>query len=347
MSRLVPLFSLLLAVGCQEYDLASHVDPLDTLDAGTNPNGTVPDGVPTGGVSGRICAPNTNTWVAGAMVSVTHDYGATATFTDGGGRFLLEGLPVGIHTVEVTKGSFATSFVMEVFAGEITEAAYAECLEQGSTRIAVVTGQYDDIGALIDHLGITYDRIEGVNNTTYVDFLRDLDWMNEYDAVFFNCGMGFDWVDHPDTTANLRDYVAGGGSVYASDWAYYLVEATWPGQQRFHGDDSLLGEAFVGLSGTVDADVLDPVMADLLGSDRAALNYDLDSWAAMISANGEVLIEGDYRYLDGPFGGVETRTAPLAYRMQDNGTVLYTTFHNERQTTVDMEAILQEIILSL
>ena len=59
----------------------------------------------------------------------------------------------GTHSVNVTKGSFQTSFVMEVFANEITQATYDECLEQGETRIAVVTGQYDDIGAIIDDLG--------------------------------------------------------------------------------------------------------------------------------------------------------------------------------------------------
>lgn len=345
MLRFLPL--ALLLIGCQEYDLQPNTDPNGTLTDGADPDGKVPADVPQGGISGRICAPNGSTWVAGAMVSVEHEFGATATFTDGDGWFTLEGIPVGTHTVHVSKGSFETTFVVEVFADQITELPYSECIEQGETKIAVVTGQYDDIGAVIDHLGITYDTINGVSNTQYVDFLRDPAWMGEYDAIFFNCGMGFDWETHPDVNDNLRDYIQDGGSIYASDWAYYLVESTWPGQQVFHGDDTILGEAFVGIDGVVDADVLDPVMADLLGSDSAQINYDLGAWAAMVSANGEVLIEGQYEYSAGAFGPTNVRTAPLAYRMSDNGTVIYTTFHNEQQTTVDMGLILQEIILSL
>ncbi len=345
MVRLV--LPVLLLVGCQEYDLNNRFDPVTDGAQGTDPDGKVPPGVPTGGITGRICAPNGSTWVAGAMVSVEHAYGASATFTDGDGWFTLEGLPVGTHTVHVTKGSFSTSFVMEVFANEITELAYYECVEQGDTKIAVVTGQYDDIGAIIAGLAVDFDTIDGVGTTEYVDFLRDPDWMGEYDAIFFNCGMGFDWEAYAETTQNLRDFVQAGGSVYASDWAYYLVEATWPGKQRFHGDDTVLGDAFVGLSGTVDATVNDPVMADLLGGTTAQLNYDLDAWAAMESSNAEVLIEGTYSYAEGFFGPTETRHGPLATRMVDEGTVIYTTFHNERQTTVHMDAILQEIILSL
>lgn len=350
MSRTLTAAALLLftASGCQEYELSNQHDPVGTETDNTGATSEVPPGVPTGGISGRICAPDGDTWVAGAMVAVEHEYGATATFTDGDGFFELGGLPVGTHTVEVTKGNFSTSFVVEVFADQITALAYSECVEQGETKIAVVTGQYDHIGAIIDDLGITYDTVNGVSNSEYVDFLNDPGWLAEYDAIFFNCGMGFDWESHPQATTNLKNYVRDGGSVYASDWAYFLVEATWPGQQVFHGDDSLLGEAFVGNSGMVSADVLDPVMASLLGSDTAQINYDLDAWAALVSVNGEVLIEGEYSYSADLFGPVQTRHAPLAYRMQDDGgTVIYTTFHNEQQTTVDMGLILQEIILSL
>ena len=77
-----------------------------------------------------------------------------------------------------------------------------------------------------------------------------------------------------------------------------------------------------------------------------AADYTLRLQTDVPVGNGEVLIEGEYTYSEGLFNSAN-RTAPLAYRMQDNGTVIYTTFHNEQQTTVDMSVILQEIILSL
>ena len=337
----------LLFAGCTEYELSHRPDPATAFDTATGPSGTVPDGVPTGGITGRVCAPDTNTWVAAALVYVDHDWGRTSTKTDGDGWFTLEGLPLGTHEVQVEKGSFSTSFTVEVFADVITELSHHECLEQGDVEIVVVTGEYDDIGALISGLNLSFDTVNGVTSTEYIDFLRDPNWMGQYDIIFFNCGMGFDWTEHQaEVVDNLKQYVRDGGSVYASDWAYYLVEATWPAQQVFHGNDATLGAAFVGETGLVNATVFDSSMQAVLGSDTAEINYDLGAWAAMVSANGEVLIEGDYPYYDG--FSLSNRTAPLAYRMSDGGgTALYTTFHNERQTTVDMALILQDIILSL
>ena len=57
-------------------ELNNNFDPNGSESSVTDPNGEVPPGVPSGGITGRICAPNTFTWVAGAMVSVEHEYGA-------------------------------------------------------------------------------------------------------------------------------------------------------------------------------------------------------------------------------------------------------------------------------
>ena len=72
----------------------------------------------------------------------------------------------------------------------------------------------------------------------YLDFLLDIDTMNTYDIIFFNCGMPFNWLGHRGQVAtNLRDYVDEGGSVYASDWAHMIIEAAWPNQIEFVGND--------------------------------------------------------------------------------------------------------------
>ena len=39
--------------------------------------------------------------------------------------------------------------------------------------------------------------------------------------------------------------------------------------------------------------------------------------------------------------------SPLAVQFDDGGRVIYTTFHNEHQLTVDMELLLTEIIFKL
>lgn len=341
------LLALLLMTGCSEYGLG-FTPPAEDADDTAEPNVGIPDGIPTGGITGRICAPDQETWVVGARVYVEHEWGVTETLTGQDGWFVLEKLPLGEQVVHVEKGKFGVQVQVEVFEGEITELPNYECLQQGDVKIAVVTGDYDAIGEMISDLNLTFDSINGRTSDEYIHFLRDEDWLAEYDLIFFNCGMGFDWTLHQEeVVGNLRDYVSAGGSVYASDWAYFLVEAAWPGKQTFYGDDAALGDAFVGEAGSVNAKVLDPAMIALLGSETASINFDLGAWAAATEAKGEVLIEGQYAYYDYDTFQSGTQYGPLAFRMTDNGSVTYTSFHNEQQTTVDMIHILQEIILAL
>lgn len=311
-----------------------------------------------GDVRGRICAPNETTWVAGAEVTVVTGLGVYQTTTNGDGYFQLEGLPPGEYTVIVTKGQFATTFEVTVEAGAVSDILYDECLVQGELRIAVVTGQYDSIGDVLDHLGLVFDEVDGTNDAESDAFLLDLPRMQTYDMIFFNCGMSFTWLDLPDDTdgpkeqaviANLQEFAREGGSIYASDWAYLIVERPFPEQLTFVGDDSVAGAAFAGVSEQIQALVVDTAMANLLGGNLADINYDLDIWVGMESAASsvDVLIEGDYRVYDAN-NQPQPAAGPLATRFRTGaGNVTYTTFHNEVQTTIDMEHLLEDIVLSL
>jgi hypothetical protein len=165
--------------------------------------------------------------------------------------------------------------------------------------------------------------------------------------------MSFGWLENNEVavSTNLRRFVDEGGSIYASDWAYLMVESPFPDALTFMGDDSEPGTAFRGASGTTNAIVVDTAMANLLGGNQAAISYDLDIWAAMDSVNqGEVLLEGEFQYFIDPENGNQTEVneAPLAARFQHgSGKATYTSFHNEVQTTVDMERLLEDIVLSL
>ncbi len=347
------ILSCVLVMACSEYDIAAPEVP-DVLIAEPEvppvPEDVPPD-VELGSVTGQVCAPGTNDWVAGAKAFINHDLGTSVDLTDGDGRFLIKDVPEGHWTVEILKGSFSASFTVNVKPGDTAEMAIEECiaLEQGDTTIAVVTGEYDDIGTVLDYLDLNYDTYVGVGNgQEAIDLLRDPQALATYDIIFFNCGMTFDWTTwQGEIGANLVEYVQGGGSVYASDWAYYLVEAAYPAEHDFVNDDALLGDAFVGVAMEVTATVVDTAMADLLGSTSATINFDLDAWVPMLGANGEVLLEADFDIYKGMFSTVG-KHGPLATRLHDGeGTVLYTSFHNERQSTSDMAALLQEIILSL
>lgn len=302
-----------------------------------------------GDARGRVCAPNGTTWVSGATVVIETPEGTWETQTNGDGWWQLPGLPAGDHPVTVQKGSFEMTFTIHIEEDQVTEAVFDECLDQGDLRIAVVAGQWDSIGHVLDDLAIDYDSIDGFSASSTTNFLTDSGQLATYDMVFFNCGMSLGWTesDMPTVAANLQEFVHNGGSIYASDWAYYTVEAAYPDRNTFVGDDSEVGAAFAGTEGFVTADVDDLAMAALLNSTSADINYDLGGWAPVMSTTGDTLLSGSYSYFD-EFDTLQTHNGPLATRFQDGqGSVTYTSFHNETQTTFDMDVLLQDIVLSL
>ena len=193
-------------------------------------------------------------------------------------------------------------------------------------------------------MDLDYDLYNGLSGQEYLSLLTDPGRLMDYDIVFLNCGINERWLQQESAVADsLRQYVAAGGSIYASDWAYSFVEAAFPEQIDFFGSDGQLGSAYVGSPGPVEATVLDADMKAVLGSGTASLSYDLDAWAVITDTSAEVLLRGDVQ----AWGAGQQQGVPLAVQIDDGGRVIYTTFHNERQITVDMAALLTEIILKL
>lgn len=341
-----------------DYDLTPGTDIPDEPDSDAEFDG--------GGVRGRICAPNEQSWIAGADVWIDHEFGRATTTTDADGYFTLTGVPDGTYTVNVEKGAFTTTFEVTITAGEILVLEEDQCIQDHEVRIAVITGTYDSIEHVLDRLGITYTVIAGGNADVYgpgsslgdgqtaYSFLSNAAQLAQYDILFFNCGMNDAWtsVDRAGISQNLRDFVANGGSIYASDWAHFAVEGPFPSFVDFIGDDNDAVAPRVGMDGSYTGVVRDPAIASALGSTSASLYFDLPIWAAMQAAgnSGDVMIEGNFRYNEDPWGFNPDQSlyGPLAVKTRSfGGTVLYTTFHNEAQTTRDMDVILQEIIFHL
>ena len=321
--------------------------------------------VGSGNISGRLCDPSGEGWVIGATVYVSIDYNGDGiedqriqTTTDADGYFVLEGVPSGIHTVYAQKGSYSVS--MEIYlSGGNYEFEEDYCLDPTSVNIAVVAGDYDNIEQILSDLDLDYDMF---GPATYRDLIYDSARMAEYDIIFFNCGMPFTWLESRALVAsNLANFVADGGSVYASDWAHLLIEAAWPNKIDFFGDDSKFSDpttsldlgdsAYVGRSTNVHAEVLDETMIMALGSSIADIGYDLDAWVVPMSVGNDatIMIQGDAPTWDITTGLPSStyNNVPLAIQFMPGGRVIYTTFHNEIQMTMDMEIALKEIILSL
>ena len=314
-----------------------------------------------GSISGRICDPSGEGWIVGALVSVSVDYNNDGIediliqdYTDSEGRYKLEGVTVGSHHISVYKGSYSTAFEVH-FPGGNYEMQEETCLDPTSVKVAVVLGEFDNVGGLLNELDIPFDSY---GHSNYLNFLMSPELLAEYDIIFFNCGMPTDWIASRGTvSSNLQDYVADGGSIYASDWAHGIVEAAFPYAIDFHGDDEILGHEewgfdshshpYVGSSQNVLAEVLDTTMSGAIGNTHASLYYDLDAWVLPQAAGpgSSIMLQGSVYSFTDTVRLVDN--APLALRFSAGGSVIYTSFHNEHQMTDDMEKALKEIILSL
>jgi len=295
-------------------------------------------------LTGRICAPSGDA-VFAAEIAASAGGVVTEAFTDEAGVFRFENLPTGAYDFVARKGSYSVSFSANYTEGTTLDVGN-NCLDPSTVRIAVVTGAYDSIGDLIVSLGLSVDVWSAEGSEQYLDLLTSPDELAGYDVIFFNCGMSESWAGQFDAIGdNLDQYVRNGGSLYVSDLAFPILEATRPGFLDMAGEDNFEAPR-IGGAGTVTATILDPNLTVFFGGRTVDIEYDLGGWAVVqaVSTDAEVIARGTVPTFNGDLPDV-----PIVASMQlpGEGKMVYTTFHNEAQLTADMEAILFELILAL
>lgn len=335
----------------------------------------------SGGVTGRICG-GEGYWLSGARVFVDLGGGTVVeTTTDSDGHFTLNGVPDGTHTVQVTKGSFSTSFTATVSDGQVTEMPEPVCIPP-TARIAVVTGMWDSAEHVLTGLGHTIrahyndsttpvindasgnvDVIGGDASSFWIEsLLGDPAWLADYDILFINCGVDDSAMQSGAASVgpaitNLQRYIEQGNSVYASDWASEIIRLAFPNRINFLGSDTEFGVARVGVpNGSQAAYVTDPGLAQALARVDLTFNLDLGQWVVLDARNTQpqdlrVLVQANVQIMSGGglFGGVQSHpNAPLVVRFNyGNGRVLFTSAHNEAQTTQDLRDVLNYIVFEL
>ena len=322
----------------------------------------VPPATPAdGGITGQICDEQLQVWMEGATVYAhkTDDDGVvydTATdITDFEGRFELA-LPTGKpYDVYVAKGNeIVQQFTVEVPAETMVELPDPTCFGDVDVSVAVVSGAYDDLEVLIQAVGIAqFVEVDGQATDELTDFLSNPALLNEQDIVFFNGGHLEQGVIYPAgdpnvdlIQANLRQYVQNGGVVFASDWAYDLVEQIWPDKIDFLGDDLQLDAAQKGEAGDVNAVVADEFMSAAVGFGQVTVAYDLSVFPVIDSVGPDTRV-----YLEGPLafrnGQVvdQIDPSPIAVSFEDgNGRVYYTGYRNSANGAGDMLSVLQYLL---
>jgi len=309
-----------------------------------------------GDITGYVCAPNNTLKIGGAHVWTTA-FDCTGkqvtidTFSDDNGNFVLKNVPSGETKVFIEKGQFKTEYVVNVPPNGVVntpDVVQDACFPKQSVKFAVVSGQWDHIETILSQLGVDYDLYDGTLFTFAAkEFLTNSQKMAQYDAIFFDCGsQHYDILTFNQNLIinNLQNFVANGGSVYASDWAFVYVEWPWPGAIDFFGGDFNNSAPKVGKKGNMGATVVDAGMAGFLGKSNVSINFNLGAWVVMAGA---------------PFSTTTQITASVPQVGQaplmvshkpsgaNGGTVLYTTFHNETQPTKDMIDILNYMVFSI
>jgi hypothetical protein len=192
-------------------------------------------------------------------------------------------------------------------------------------------GKWDDMTKLLDTLGAGYKY------TVYpLRDLPDAKKLAEFDVLFYTCAPG---GTDSATTENLRNWVGKGGTLYASDWRYESVALAFP-------DYNVKALEGMGKPQRVEAKVLDAGLSELLGRPTISLRFDLSKWkvAAFGGERVKVLIEGDYVKEKDAGAGV----APLLVKFQfGKGTVIFTSFHNEKQTNEVEQKLLKYLVFSV
>lgn len=267
-----------------------------------------------GYITGTVVSGNGNYKInqANAYVDVNgHIY---MTKSNKNGNFALEA-PAGNHQLFITTGDgqkFRTVLDVTVNDGQNKPVSGSNIQLRQVSNLAFVYGEYDDIQTIVrDSLGYSIDQL----------FLADLSNLNKlktYDAIFLNCGHGYNDLNTPEYSA-IKQYVAGGGDLYASDWAIGYLTGNDDGDfmispnQDHHAApriDNGTRSCTPRLGGFIPASVLcsdksgnsgyyssnDIVASDiqaLLGKTNIDLEYDLGSWEVIeqLGTEFDVLVQ--------------------------------------------------------
>jgi hypothetical protein len=227
-------------------------------------------------------------------------------------------------------------------------------------KLAVTTVGFDNIGAVLSSLGFSATEVTEAQ-------LTDLATLQQYSSIYINCSDTLDGQDLDAAATAVREFVNAGGTVYASDYANSLIAKAFPGKINFYaGEAGADGLGRVGDAGVVSATVTDPGLAAVLGTNVIEINFDLPSWAIIDSVGADVTI-----HMTGPANVIDLTSIfeldpnidytnpeslgdltslypstpigdkPFVVSFSEGaGEVLYTSFHNEAQTSSDLARVL-------
>lgn len=344
------MFAALALIGCSEQEFNFQYVPPAPGDLS---------------IQGRVCDPVLQTWLEGAFV-YTNLYDAendivydtrTAT-TDADGVYVLEELNGDLeYEIYVQKGhDIIEQFIVTLSREADLVLPDPPCFADVDAQVAVITGTYDDLVPTLAAANVPVARvIDGQRGDEIVDFLSDSANLSEYQILFFDGGHLEDGVVHgsgpevASTLNSLRSYVEGGGVIFASDWAYDVVERLYPDRVEWVGDDLVADAAQAGEPGDVSAAVTNTGLSLAVGQEAVTVRYDLAEWPVIEGLDGgvDLYLEGDVAWRQGMSTHPIAASPLLIGFREGKGQVVYSTYRAAANGEGEMLAVLAAMVESL
>jgi hypothetical protein len=272
------------------------------------------------------------------------DGAGASTTTDASGRFKLDISmlpPTSQVSFTVNKGRFRRNTMVTITACQDNDIGAPYTVLPGKAgpgddipKIAVTTGVKDQLDIVLTAMGLDqnagFDCFEnrtsttatltspcgtrlsaqGASAPTLTGLLKDPATLAQYNILFISCARGkfatLSAADQQAVTANLHDWAAKGGRVFATDNAYDYIAQSFPMDAMFYGGNTSIDIANVGVGSvqtpaTYTGKVNDTTMAAWLtavsalksGSNTLQLTGYLTQWSVVQSVPTTTVDEVD------------------------------------------------------
>jgi hypothetical protein len=186
------------------------------------------------------------------------------------------------------------------------------------------------MGRLLQQMGEGY-KYDSISDQD----LENAERIQDYDVIFWTCASPSP-VNVDRLRLSLGAFLSKGHTLYASDFRLAVLMKVFPEL----ADDRTAGR---GRNQTMTATTVDPGLREVIGPE-IRLKFDLDQWytAALTGPGATVYLRGQYQTMAG--GSAE---APLLVKVpHHDGTIIFTSFHNEKNNSEDEMKILQYLVFS-
>jgi hypothetical protein len=201
-------------------------------------------------------------------------------------------------------------------------------------RLAVSIPEWDDIGKLLRSLGEGYQNYKELGPAE----LRSANRLSDYDVLFLTCASSS--ARDQELDAAIRQFVQNGGTLYASDLRFDVLRGAFP--EFIDENAAKTGRE----KQKVLAKIHDQGLQDALGKKQEVeLEFEAQDWRPAAFHRDKVKLYMSGTYINS-FNS-KIADAPLLVKFTfKKGTVIFTSFHNEKQDRTVGEKLLKYLVFS-